>query len=209
MRLPSIAVASIVAIVLFSSACRDEIRGTLTVSEALSIRSGSRVRELPPGVYPVRLEIAPGARLKLRIDRADGEAFTVTLTARAGEDASGTTRIGSAESGQPFDVVYTLTSNTYEMPLAASVSSCRAEATEMRCRTVMDVDPRTGSTESREECAPVTVMRTGSRTMSSVLATSSRMLTGSLLDPSTGRVWGRLHARMERDRSYSTESACR
>jgi hypothetical protein len=198
---------AVAAISITLAGCRESIVGSLIVSEALSLRSSSGVFQLPAGQYPVRV-IATGARtFSLGITR-DGRQIVTEFTADARHADGASTRIPSTESGQPFDVVFAVSASTLETPLASSRTSCQTETTESRCRDVTEYDFQTGQQTVRSVCEFVQVTRAGARTESTFRRTSSRTVSGQLVDPQSGRAVAHLSAASRRERTHTVESGC-
>ena len=187
--------------------CRDAVTGLLTVRQPLSLASGGRTETFLPGDYPVRIA-ADGQKLRMEIERSRGDVVRARFSASSAPDRQGAWRIPSNATGQPVDVLLSLTSSKSEVPLGSARTSCRADVMETRCRTIVETDFATGQQSSREVCDYVPVDRPGSRTTSSFRETSARIITGQLLDPRSGAEVAHLVSRRDHERTYTVESAC-
>ena len=198
----------VVSMVLGAGGCRQSITGSLTVAQPLFIKSSAGVRHFPAGQYPVRVA-ANGDELTLRIEHSKGDVITAELETSAQPDATAMSRIPAARSGQPFDILYKLSSHKSEAATAPDiVGSCEVDTVETICRNVMDTDFLTGHQQLREVCDTVRVSRSGTRKTSSVRELSTTSLIGHLLDPVSGQVLGQLMARAERSRNDTIVTPC-
>jgi hypothetical protein len=195
------------ASVMSTAGCGEAITGLLTVEQPVSLVASGGTEAVPPGDYPLRV-VDRGRTLTLQIERRTGDVVTVTLNARGAAGDPSPRRMPSAAAGQPVDVVLSRGASKHEVPLGSSRTSCRADVTETRCRTIAETDVATGQQTLREVCDYVQVDRPGSRTASSFRETSTRTISGLLLDPVSGLEVAHLTARSDRHRTYTVESAC-
>jgi hypothetical protein len=206
-RIRALSCVALASMVL-AAGCREGIDATLIVTQPITFNlSSGNLRQLPIGRYPVHVSV-DGRVVRLNIEARRGEQFAVRIGARTDQDPALTARILSSESGQPFDISYTLRSTKDQHTLSSSQTSCRFETVETRCRTVYDWTI-TGESQPREVCDTVAVTRSGARTSADIRETSTRSLSGEIVDPPSGRALAQLNGFVQRYRNRSLETGCR
>ena len=184
------------------SACGEPLRGTLTLSEAITINTNAGVRQLEAGAYPVKLGVSQD---KIAVDVVSTTAGTVKLVIENGgaglPTRSGTARVAAADSRQPFDLTYTVDTSSGGFGDRSYSQPCTYQVTETVCRFY-------GTSDEKESCFPVTSLRRGTRLVASENSFGSVTVTGQLVDPQSGRTVGQLHAWRSKTRDGSAESPC-